>query len=490
MSAESIQSAPTKPRVRFAPSPTGELHLGSARTALFNWLYARRHGGAFILRIEDTDLERSKVEIIERLLDALRWLGLEWDEGPGVGGDFGPYLQSERIDIHQEHVARLIEEGKAYECYMTSEELDARRAEAIADSRAYRYEGWHRELTRDQIAAFQAEGRKPAIRLRVEAPADGFLVRDLVKGDTRFPAEQIDDFILLRSDGTPSFHLANVVDDALMQITHVIRGEDHLVNTIRHQVLFDALGYDMPAFAHLPMILGEDRSKLSKRHGAVSVTQFRDAGFLPDALVNELALLGWSSADGEERFKPAELARIFDLDRCSVSASIFDVAKLEHFNGLLIREMSTDELLEVLKPYLGEFKDLDPDRLRALVELLYDSLVRLADFGTLAHAVLDEPDYTPELLAEEGMQSAGEVCAALLEAFCDDELQWERAAIKKAIKATGKATGIKGKALFFPLRAALTGVLHGASLDGVAAVLGRETSVARLRRFVEAISKA
>jgi glutamyl-tRNA synthetase len=472
-----------KPRVRFAPAPTGYLHLGSARTALFNWLYARHHGGTFILRIEDTDLERSREDVIEQVLASMRWLGLDWDEGPEAGGPCGPYFQSQRKESHLEHARRLMESGRAYECYMSTEELDARRREAEAAKRPFRYEGWHRELSEAEKAAHRAEGRKPVLRLRVDAPAEGFVVKDLIKGETRFPAEQIDDFIIVRSDGSPAFHLANVVDDATMRITHVIRGEDHLTNTARHQALYEALGYAIPAFAHLPMILGPDRSKLSKRHGAVSVMDYREQGYLPEAVVNVLALLGWSSADGQERFTREELVARFDLDRCGRSASIFDFDKTKHFNGLLIRELPVERLQELLDPYFVQMPAMGMERKRALVELLQKDLNLLTDFPEAARPLVEEPTYGEALFDEPAMADAKAAVDAAAEAIGRLEEPLTVEGVKGALKEAGKRTGLKRKALFFPLRAALTGQFHGPALDATVALVGKAASLARLGRF-------
>jgi nondiscriminating glutamyl-tRNA synthetase len=476
-------------RVRFAPAPTGYLHLGGARTALFNWLFARHHRGTFILRIEDTDIERSREDVIGQVLESLRWLGLDWDEGPDVGGHCGPYFQSERRAMHVEHAERLLREGKAFECYMTPEELEVRRKEAIAAGRPFRYEGWHRDLTPGQAAAFRAEGRKPALRLRVDAPAEGFLVDDLIKGPTHFPPEQMDDFVLLRSDGTPSFHLANVVDDATMCVTHVIRGEDHLTNTVRHQLLFDAFGYPRPRYGHLPMILGPDRSKLSKRHGAVSVMEYKEQGYLPEALVNELALLGWSAPDGQERFTREELIKKFDLSRVGHSGSIFDFAKLDHFNGLLIREMPREELAKKLDPFLGEAANLPREKLMILIDIVVDTLAKLSDFPNAAQAVLCDPHYAPEVLNDAAMAKAAPVLDGLISEFEAMPEPWEREAVKAKLKDAGKKIGAKGKELFFPLRGALTGSLHGPSLDGVVVLLGKKECLLRMRGLREKLDR-
>jgi glutamyl-tRNA synthetase len=476
-----------KVRVRFAPAPTGYLHLGSARTALFNWLFARHHKGTFVLRIEDTDLERSREDVIEQVLASLRWLGLDWDEGPEVGGEYGPYFQSQRRELHLEHAARLLKEGRAYECYMGSEELAERRHQAEGEKRPFRYEGWHRELSKAEIEAFKAAGRKPALRLRVDPPSEGYIVNDLIKGETRFPAGQLDDFVIVRSDGTPGFHLANVVDDATMKITHVIRGEDHLTNTARHQVLFEALGYPIPQFAHLPMILGPDRAKLSKRHGAVSVMDYRDEGYLPEAVVNVLALLGWSAADGKERFHSRELIDRFDLDRCGRSASIFDFDKTKHFNGLLIRELPVEQLAGHLRPYLAQLNSLSEAKALELIALLQKDLSLLSDLVPMAEPILSDPVYGPELLGDPAMESARAVADGLIAGLESLQGELTEEIVKSMVKAIGKETELRGKPLFFPIRAALTGQLHGPALDGIIRFLGSESCLRRIRRFRDAL---
>jgi len=477
---------PNTLRVRFAPSPTGFLHLGSARTALFNWLFARHHGGTFILRIEDTDLDRSRPEVTEQVLAALRWLGLPWDEGPGVGGAAGPYFQTERRALHHAHVQRLLDEGKAYPCYMLPEELEGRRAAAQAEGRAFRHEGWHRELTRAEVAAFEAAGRRPAVRLRVEAGEQPYTVDDLIKGPTTFPADSVDDFILLRSDGSPSFHLANVVDDATMGITHVIRGEDHLPNTPRHLLLFKAFGYEPPRYAHLPMILGADRSKLSKRHGAVSVMDYAAEGYLPEAMVNMLALLGWSPEDGKEELSAEELVRRFDLDRCGRSGAIFDLDKLRHLNGVRIRALTPQALAAAVAPYGEAVADvLSAEKIAAAARLVQKELVVLGDFAPLVRAVMAEPDYGAHLREESAMREAPKVVAALADAFAAYEGPWEAEPLKALVKRVGKDLGLKGKELFFPLRGALTGCFHGPDMDGILTLLGREAVQRRLARLIE-----
>ncbi len=319
-----------KIRVRFAPSPTGQLHLGNARTALFNYLYARKTGGTFVLRVEDTDLERSSAEAEEAILNDLRWMGLEWAEGPGRGGEYGPYRQSERREIYARYASELLEKGHAYRCYCTPEELEEKRKRSLARGVPPKYDGRCRNLKPEEEQAFAAEGRASSLRFKVETRRVDF--EDLIKGRMSFEGQTLGDFIILRSDGTAAYNFAVVVDDALMQITHVIRGEDHLTNTPRQLLIYQALGWQPPKFAHPPMILGPDHSPLSKRHGATSVTYFREEGFLPEALVNYLALLGWSVDAGQEIMSLEELSQKFSLGRVSRSSAIFDIDKLQWVN--------------------------------------------------------------------------------------------------------------------------------------------------------------
>ncbi|MBC7188878.1 glutamate--tRNA ligase, partial [Candidatus Aerophobetes bacterium] len=379
-------------RVRFAPSPTGELHIGGVRTALFNWLFARHHGGRFILRIENTDIARSQEDFTKSIIENLKWLGLNWDEGPEVGGEYGPYFQLERLPIYREMAEKLLKEKRAYLCFCTPEELEAKKKKMREAGIAPVYDGRCRNLSPQEKRKFEEEGRKPAIRFRVEKKGQ-VEVKDLLRGNVRFDCRILGDFIILKSDGTPTFNFANVVDDALMRITHVIRGDDHLSNTPRQLLLYEALGFKPPVYAHLPMILGKDGSKLSKRHGATSITYYREKGYLPWALINYLALLGWSTVDSQQFFTKEELIEKFSLERVNRSPAIFDPQKLEWMNAEYIRKLSTEELARLLIPYLREkgwigeeidkvtyqkilsIAELEKDRLRVLSDI-----TQLADF--------------------------------------------------------------------------------------------------------------
>lgn len=336
----------SKVRVRFAPSPTGYLHVGGARTALYNWLFARHENGVFILRIEDTDVERSTDESVTTILDSLRWLGLDWDEGPEVGGPAGPYRQAERLTLYQEHARKLLDEGKAYYCTCTPEELEGRRKAALAAGTSPKYDGRCRARGNDLAGV---GGRGAAVRLLVRDEGS-IEIADLVHGPIRFERADLDDFILLRSDGMPTYNFAVVIDDVLMDITHVIRGDDHISNTPRQIMLYEAMGLPVPYFAHIPMILGSDRSRLSKRHGATSVLAYQQMGYLPEAMVNYLVRLGWSHGD-QEIFSQEELVRHFSLEKVGKTPAVFDPVKLEWLNGQYIKRIAPDRLTALLRPF-------------------------------------------------------------------------------------------------------------------------------------------
>jgi glutamyl-tRNA synthetase len=336
----------SKVRVRFAPSPTGYLHVGGARTALYNWLFARHENGVFILRIEDTDVERSTDESVTTILDSLRWLGLDWDEGPEVGGPAGPYRQAERLTLYQEHARKLLDEGKAYYCTCTPEELEGRRKAALAAGTSPKYDGRCRARGNDLAGV---GGRGAAVRLLVRDEGS-IEIADLVHGPIRFERADLDDFILLRSDGMPTYNFAVVIDDVLMDITHVIRGDDHISNTPRQIMLYEAMGLPVPCFAHIPMILGSDRSRLSKRHGATSVLAYQQMGYLPEAMVNYLVRLGWSHGD-QEIFSQEELVRHFSLEKVGKTPAVFDPVKLEWLNGQYIKRIAPDRLTALLRPF-------------------------------------------------------------------------------------------------------------------------------------------
>ena len=463
------------PRVRFAPSPTGYLHVGGARTAIFNWLFARRNEGTFVLRIEDTDVERSTEESESSLRDDLRWLGLEWDEGPVQGGSYSPYRQSERLDLYAERASALMKAGKAYPCFCSDDRLEKKRKATIKAGKPPRYDGTCRDLTADEVAAQRKAGDREVVRFIV--PEGVVRFEDLVRGDVEIANDTVGDFVLVRSTGHPTYNFAVAVDDHLMGITHVLRGEEHLPNTLRQILLYRALDVDIPQFAHLPLILAEDRSKLSKRHAASSVGELRDMGYLPKAVVNYLVLLGWSHPEGKEIIPQSELIETFSLERVNKSAAVYDKKKLLWMNGQYIRSTPVDELFPLAERYFP--KDIhaqyDEAGRREILALLHDGIETLADI---------EPACAAFRLPLELDGEAKDVLKGKEAATVLDELGRELRRLdnpltadgfKRMMKAVGKTTGIKGKSLFFPTRAAITGSVRGPDLAGVAALKGRET---------------
>lgn len=468
------------PRVRFAPSPTGHLHVGGARTALFNWLFARHEGGIFVLRIEDTDVVRSERHLEAELLEDLSWLGLQWDEGPDRGGPFGPYRQSERLDIYRSCAERLMAKGKAYPCFCTDEELERKRREHLACGLPPQYDGTCRSLGPSERNRARAEGRPESIRFRVPDDSERRLL-DLVRGEVVFPSGMVGDFVIVRSNGLPVYNFAAVVDDDLMEITHVIRGEEHLPNTLRQILLYEALDRPLPRFAHLPLILGRDRSKLSKRHGAASVADFRQRGYPPEAIVNYLAFLGWSSPTGEEILKIEELVRDFSIERVSQSPSIFDENKLDWVAANHIRKGGSKLYFEKALPFFPAIlrSTYGEERLREIFDIAAEKLSCFSDLSRETVSFFPGlPNYSDEARSE--LVNAREFLEAAAEIF-DSLENWNSTSIAGAIKELSARTGRKGKALYMPLRAAVTGLCHGPDLLRVMEIRGREDVVSCLR---------
>ena len=468
-------------RVRFAPSPTGPLHIGGARSALFNYLLAKHEDGDFIVRMEDTDRDRSTPESEENIKASLRWLGIDWNEGIDIGGPYAPYRQMERLETYREAAQKLLEAGLAYYCYCSEEELEAQRQALIAKGETPRYLGNCRELSAAQKAAYEAEGRKPVIRFRVPA-AKALPIEDGVRGRVVFDSDEIGgDFVIVKSDGIPTYNFAVVVDDHLMEISHVIRGEEHLSNTPRQLLLYEALGWEAPQFAHISLILGEDHSKMSKRHGSVSVVNYQKEGYLAPALVNFLALLGWSPEVEEEFFTMAQLEEQFSLDRVSKSPAVFDVQKLRWINSQYLRALPPAELAAGLVPYVGA--TFAGERLQLLAETFANHLETFADIK--GYLPLIEGVEKPELTTEAAEVMAAESVPGLVALFAEKIAAMETiepAAVKAAIKACGKELGLKGAGLFMPLRIALTGSQHGPDIDKLAALMGKEIILGRLAK--------
>jgi glutamyl-tRNA synthetase len=469
-------------RVRFAPSPTGTLHVGGARTALFNWLYARSQGGVFILRIEDTDQERSSEESHQQILRAMLWMGLDWDEGPKRGGGFGPYVQSERRRFYDEFAQRLLSEGHLYECYCTADELEQRRASTSGVG----YDGRCRGLTADARAAFVREGRPHVLRARM--PDSGSIKwTDLVLGDTEFECAVLDDWVAVKSDGFPTYNFACVVDDVLMQISHVLRGNDHVSNTPRQIQLFRALGLKPPKYGHMPMILGPDGKRLSKRHGSASVEDFRDERYLPEAFLNYLALLGWSSGSDQEVFTIEELVRKFSLRRLNKAAAIFDPEKFRHINAEHLKRHTPAERAELVWPVLvdnGVVQDSDlstHDRLPRLMELMGNRLSHVGDAP--AHLAAYLGDEYP--LDPEGAGALEQPAARLLPDLADslDRLAaFDAASIEQSLRELAERRGVKAGDLIHAARYAATGQRVGPSVFEALEFLGKQRVAGRLRQ--------
>lgn len=482
-------------RVRYAPSPTGDPHVGNIRSALFNWLYARHTGGTFIVRIEDTDQARLVPGSLDAILDALRWLGLDWDEGPGADAAHGPYVQSERLDIYRKHAEWLLSEGKAYHCYCTPERLDAVRKQRQKERQPTGYDRRCREP--NGAAEAREENPNPPV-VRFKMPTEGNItVNDFVRGEVTFDVSLLDDFVLLKSDGYPTYHLANVVDDHLMEITHVMRAEEWLPSAPRHKLLYEAFGYEMPELVHLPLILGPDRSKLSKRHGAASVLEFRDMGYLPDALVNFLALLGWSLDETSEVFTKDELVKHFTPERIVANPAVFNIEKLDWFNGLYIRGMGDAELADALVPWLEDSKHglpgnavpVDRQYLARIVPLERERLKRLSEAPEVLSFFFEERlEYDPALLVPKGLDADGArraLEAALATAEGADD--WSVGALETAYRALAEWLGVKTGQLFGAIRVAVTGRTAAPPLFDTLSVLGKERCVSRLQAALAAL---
>ncbi|MDA1186063.1 MAG: glutamate--tRNA ligase [Acidobacteria bacterium] len=459
-------------RVRFAPSPTGHLHVGNVRTALFNWLLARRFGGTFIVRLEDTDAARSTRESERTIIEDLEWMGLRWDEGIETGGDHGPYRQSERLHIYRAHAVELMARGHAYRCFCLPEELEMDRYAALRDRRPPKYVGRCRDIPPEQARRRVEDGASSTIRFRI--PSDREVVfNDVVRGEVRFSTEVLGDPILVRSDGSPAYNFAVVIDDALMRISHVIRGEDHLSNTPRQVLLYEAFGWTPPAFAHVSLVLGPDQSPLSKRHGATSVTEFRSQGYLPEALTNYLALIGWSPGEGHELLPLDELARRFQLEDVGHSAGVFDVEKLAWVNRHYLKLAEPERLVQLSIPFLrAKGWVLDPDVaaldfLASVVPLATASVDRLDQVPARLSFLFDYSAtralQVPATLAEA--EAASVVIAALADVLAGSRPLIDRDAFRAAVAQVRERTGLKGKSLLHPIRLALTGEGEGLELD-------------------------
>lgn len=480
-------------RTRFAPSPTGFPHIGGIRTALFAWLFARHHEGQFILRIEDTDVARTVPGSVKAITFGLRWMGLDWDEGPDTGGPYGPYSQSQRLHLYKEAASKLVTEGKAYYCYCSPERLDQMRKEQAARKQPPGYDRHCRNLSPEERAKKEAQGIKPVIRFKM--PLNGQTrFTDLIRGEVVFENKTLDDHVLLKSDGYPTYHLAHIVDDHAMKISHVLRAEEWLPSTPRHLLLWEALGYKPPEYAHLPLILGADRSKLSKRHGAASVTEYAEQGYLPDALFNFLALLGWSLDDKTEIMSREEIIKHFSIERVSPTAAIFNSEKLQWMNGIYIRKLTPDEFFEAAKPFL--MKDKDAAAVLAANEVYVRSALTLAQerAKTLAEIpellrffFVENLEYDAKLLIEKKMTR--ENTLTTLEAVYQKikpVKQFNADMLEKVLRPMAEELGLKTGQLFGSIRTAVSGRTATPPLFQMMEVLGKEQT---LRRIEAAIRK-
>jgi glutamyl-tRNA synthetase len=475
-------------RVRFAPSPTGLLHIGNARMAVFNWLFARRHKGTFILRIEDTDVARSQRKYMDQLIEDLHWLGLTWQEGPDVGGQYGPYLQSERLHIYHDFCQRFLKEGLAYRCYCTPEELEERRQIARLTGKPPRYDNRCRDLTDIQKKVFETSGLSFTIRFKV--PEELLVFDDLIRGTCQFDMSLTGDFVIMRSDGTPSFHFAVAVDDTLMQITHVIRGEDHLSNTPCHLLLFHALKQKPPQFAHLSLTMGADRTLLSKRHGAFSISEYRKLDYLPEALLNYMILLGWAPRNKKEKFKIDDIIDTFEIGTMSKASSVFDQQKLDWLSGQYTREADLERLTNLAIPYVqaAGFISADENKIdRAHLSLIVDAV---RNNMSCMSQIVQEADifFKDPVVSEKHVEFlSSEISQSVLLSFYRELQKLDTLSpeiFKEVFVAVQKETKVNGKGLYMPVRLALTGREHGPELYNITNILGIEACNKRIERFL------
>lgn len=477
-------------RVRMAPSPTGDAHVGHARTTLYNYLLAKQHQGTFILRIDDTDIERNVAASEEGVMRGLRWLGLDWDEGPDKGGPHVPYRQSERLHIYRKYVQQLLDEGKAYECFCTSEELEAERQAQQADKQDIKYSGKCRHLTEAEKEELRAAGRVPTVRLRV--PDEPIEFVDLVRGPIETDGSLMGDFIILKSNGIPVYNFATVVDDYLMQISIVTRGAEHISNTFPQVLIYQALGFELPQFAHFSLMLNEDRTKMSKRKGATFIGEYAQMGYLPEAMVNFLAFLGWSPGeeDAEEILTMDDLLQKFSLDQCTASNAVFDIKKLDWINAKWIRRLEPGDLAQRIVPFLQEAgliaaDDVDRGHLAKVASLIQERLPRLDAVSDFAYLFVDPAVPVQDIQKLLQKQDAKAGLQALHDAVVD--VPWQEAVLEKSLKAAQTELGWSNKEFFMGLRLALCGGKASPPLFATMEVIGRDKSLARLQRAIAAL---
>ncbi len=482
-------------RVRYAPSPTGQPHLGNIRTALFNWLFARRHGGKFIVRVEDTDQDRLVPGSVEAVLEALEWLDLDWDEGPRVGGPHSPYFQSQRLGLYREAAETLVDQGKAYRCYCTVDRLAQMRAEQQRQKVPPRYDCRCRHLTSKEQHDLEAEGGPWVVRFRM--PTSGTTtVHDLIRGEVAWQNELLDDFIILKSDGFPTYHLANAIDDHLMEISHVLRAEEWLPSVPRHLQLYQALGFTPPQYAHLPMILGPDRAKLSKRHGATSVLEYKEAGYLPEALRNFMLLLGWSLDDKTEVMPLETMVANFSLERVVRSGAIFDRDKLLWMNGVYLRQLSSQGLAQRMRPFLerdlpNELLPVNQDYLLGVVPLVQERIKLLSEAADLtSYFFLPELDYDPANLVQDKMDRESTLAALQrAQAELSGAPAFEHQPLEELLRGAAADLGLSPRQFFGTLRVAATGRTASPPLFQTLEVLGRKRVLHRIQSAIQRLSQ-
>ena len=480
-------------RVRYAPSPTGDLHIGNARTALFNFLYAKHFDGKVIIRTEDTDVNRNVEGGEESQLTFLKWLGIEWDEGPDVGGGFGPYRQTERLAIYKKYVDELLERDLAYECFMTAEELEEEREAQRAKGEVPKYSGAHSNLSEEQKEAFRKEGRKPSIRFRV--PKDyTYSFNDIVRKNIKFESSDFGDWVIVKKDGIPTYNFAVVIDDHLMEISHVLRGEEHISNTPRQMMIYDAFGWEPPQFGHMTLILNEDRKKLSKRdqHILQFIEQYRDLGYLPAALFNFITLLGWSPVGEEEIFDKETLIEIFDPERLSTSAAVFDPQKLKWMNGEYIKAAEDQQIIDLALPYLIEAERVSENMDEATEKWVQEIITLYKEQLTYGEEIVEltELFFRKDIDYDEAAMKVleEEQVLEVLQVFTDKLIHLDEFTadlIKGEIKATQKETGHRGRKLFMPIRVATTGQTNGPELPKAIELLGKEVILSRLDQLLK-----
>ncbi|NLJ19351.1 glutamate--tRNA ligase [Globicatella sulfidifaciens] len=488
-----------KIRVRYAPSPTGDLHIGNARTALFNYLFARHHGGEFVIRIEDTDLKRNLEHGEQSQMDNLSWLGIDWDESPEKPGEYGPYRQSERLHIYQPLIEQLLAEDKAYKCYMTEEELEQEREAQKARGEMPHYGGQHAHLTKEQEAAFEAEGRVPVIRFRVPENVV-YEFDDIVKGPITFESKNISgDWVIQKRDGMPTYNFAVAVDDHFMKITHVLRGDDHIANTPKQMMIYDAFGWEVPRFGHMTLIVNsETNKKLSKRDGGILqfIEQYRNLGYLPEAMFNFITLLGWSPVGEEEIFSHDQLIDLFDENRLSTSPAAFDAKKLEWINNTYVKQAPLEKVVELALPHLkaaGRVSEnpsaAEMEWVTKLVSLYHEQVSYGAEVVEVSELFFrDELHIDEAAKAELANETAPVVIKAMREQLENlDEADFTAENIKPLTKAVQKATGVKGRQLFMPIRIAVSGQMHGPELPSVIEVLGKEKAINHIDQVLNLI---